>query len=194
MMIGYARTSTADQVAGLVDQVCDLKAAGCEKVYQEHASGKNGERPQLVAVLDFAREGDTLIVTKLDRLARSTLDLWKTVEHLQSRGVGLNILAMGLDTSTATGKLMLGVLGAVAQFEREVMLERQRAGIDAAMAAGKYKGRAPTAQRQSEAVMQLRRAGVAPAEIARKVGISRASVYRIIGPAPRQLELPEAAD
>ena len=131
-------------------------------------------------------EGDVLIVTKPDRLARSTFDLLNIVERLERKKVGLTVLSMGgqrVETRTPTGKLMLTMLGAIAAFERDLMLERQREGIAAAKAAGRYKGRAPTAQRKSADVIRLRAAEVRPTEIATRLGISRASVYRILGDA-----------
>jgi DNA invertase Pin-like site-specific DNA recombinase len=137
--------------------------------------------------LDFVREGDTLAVTKLDRLARSVADLLAIVARLERKGVALRVLSMGgqaVDTGTATGKLTLTMLGAVAEFERALMLERQREGIAKAKAEGKYRGRVPTAQRQGEAVRSLRAEGARPVEIARRLGIARASVYRIIGADP----------
>ncbi len=127
-MIGYARTSTAEQTAGLEAQVRDLLQAGCEKVYREQVSSVDADRPQLKAAIDYLREGDVFIVTKPDRLARSTKDLLDIVDGLQGGGVDVRILSMNLDTSTATGKLILTVLGGVATFERELMLERQREG------------------------------------------------------------------
>src|SRR5262249_32531623 len=143
MIVGYARTSTTEQIAGLEAQHRDLSAAGCERIWQEHVSSV-AERPELAALLDYVRDGDVFVVTKLDRRARSVANLGQIVERLERKGVTLRILGMGLDTSTATGKLMLNVIGAVAQFEREMMLERQRDGIAAARAAGKYRGRKPT--------------------------------------------------
>jgi DNA invertase Pin-like site-specific DNA recombinase len=184
MLVGYARTSTAEQEAGLEAQERDLGAAGCEKLFSERVSSV-ARRDRLDAALDFVREGDTLIVAKLDRLARSTADLLALVARLEGKGVALRVLSMAggepLDTRTATGKLMLTVLGAVAEFERGLMLERQREGIAKAKMAGKYRGRVPTARRKAGDVAQLRTEGVAPAEIARRLGISRASVYRVLG-------------
>lgn len=180
MIVGYGRTSTSDQIAGLEAQERDLKAAGCEKLFIEHGSAVDSQRQQLRSALDFVRDGDVFVVTKLDRLARSVADLMSMVERLTAKGVQLRILAMNLDTATPTGKLMLGVLGSVAQFEREMMLERQREGIAKARAAGKYKGRAPTARGKSADVLRLHSEGVGASEIARRVGIGRASVYRIL--------------
>lgn len=181
MLVGYARTSTLDQIAGLDAQLRDLDAAGCEKVFKEQVSSVDTTaREQLDAALEFVREGDHLVVTKLDRLARSVAHLLDILEILQQRGAALKILNMGIDTSTPTGKLMLTVLGGVAEFERQIMLERQREGIAKAKAAGKYKGRAPTARAKADDVLALSAQGVGAAEIARKVGIGRASVYRIL--------------
>ena len=128
-LVGYARTSTADQKAGLEAQLRDLKVASCVKVFHEELSSVATKRPQLEAALDYVREGDTLIVTKPDRLARSTLDLLQIAEGLDGKGVTLRILSLDLNTSTPTGKLMLTVLGGIATFERDLMLERQREGI-----------------------------------------------------------------
>jgi DNA invertase Pin-like site-specific DNA recombinase len=181
MLIGYARTSTLDQKAGLAAQLRDLEAAGCERIFTEEVSSVDVvRREQLAEALSFARTGDTLVVTKLDRLARSVAHLVELLARLEGKGVALRILAMGIDTSTPTGKLMLTVLGGVAEFEREIMLERQREGIAKAKAAGKYKGRAPTAQAKAEDVLKLHKDGVGGTEIARRLGIGRASVYRIL--------------
>ena len=155
MKVGYARTSTIEQLAGLEAQERDLKAAGAEKLFTERVSSV-AKREQLQAALDYCREGDTLIVTKLDRLARSIEDLVSITGRLKVKGVTLNILAMNLETSTPTGKLMLHLLGSIAQFERELMLERQREGIARAKADGRYKGRAPTAMRQAAQVVKLK--------------------------------------
>ena len=140
MKVGYARTSTLDQLAGFEAQVKELKGAGCKKVFREQVSSA-GKRKELDAALDYLRECDTLVVTKLDRLARSIAHLAEITKALAEKGANLQVLAMGMDTSTATGRLMLNVVGSVAQFEREMMLERQREGIAKAKAEGKYKGR-----------------------------------------------------
>lgn len=186
MLIGYARTSTAEQVAGLQAQLRDLKTvAGCSKVYEEQVSSV-GQRGQLDAALDFVREGDTLVVTKLDRLARSTSHLLSLVEYLDGKGVALRILDFGggeVDTKSPSGKMLLTVFAAMAQFEREIMLQRQREGILAAKAAGKYKGRKPTARMKADEVHKLKEAGKGPSAIARNLGIARASVYRILAEA-----------
>ncbi|MFC3000810.1 recombinase family protein [Falsiroseomonas tokyonensis] len=183
MIVGYGRVSTAEgQEAGLAAQERDLKAAGCERIFSERVSSV-AKRAQLESALDFVREGDVLICTKLDRLARSTTDLLAIVARLEAKGVALRILSMGagdLDTRTPTGRLMLTMLGAVAEFERTLMLDRQREGIAKAKSEGKYQGRAPTAQRKAPDVLRLKVEGVKPAEIARRTGIGIASVYRIL--------------
>ena len=179
MLIGYARTSTLEQIAGLEAQQRDLKAVGVEKLFTEQTSSV-GERAQLEAAIEFAREGDTLIVTKLDRLARSVAHLCAIVERLASKGVALRILAMNIDTSTANGKLMLNVFAAVGQFEREMMLERQREGVAKAKAEGKYKGRAPTARAKSADIHRLAAEGMTRDAIADQLSIGVASVYRVL--------------
>lgn len=180
MLIGYARTSTQDQDAGLDAQRRDLDAIGCEKLFAEKLSSVNDKRPELENALDFIREGDVLVVTKLDRLARSVAHMGKLVEALEEKGAALRILALDLDTSTPTGKLMLNMLSSVAQFEREIMLERQLEGIAKAKAEGKYKGRAPTAMAKAAQVKALRDQGLGGTAIARKLRIGRSSVYRIL--------------
>lgn len=176
--MGYARTSTVEQEAGLSAQIRDLQAAGVEKVFSEQVSSV-ALREELARALDFMREGDTLVVTKLDRLARSVRDLLDIVDTVEGMDANLRVLAMGLDTAGATGRMMLQVLGAVAEFERALMLERQREGIRKAQLAGKYKGRAPTARAKSREIESMLASGVGASEIARRLGIARSSVYRI---------------
>jgi len=182
-LVGYGRTSTVEQEAGLAAQVAELQAIGCAKVFSENVSSVDAQRPQLRAALDWCREGDIFVVTRPDRLARSVTDLLKIVEDLQGRGVAIRILSMGINTGTATGTLILQVLGAVSQFERSVMLERQRAGIAKAKAEGKYQGRAPTARAKTPEVLRMKAEGKTVAEIAQAVGISRASIYRAVAEA-----------
>lgn len=164
-IVGYARTSTLEQVAGFEAQLRELSLAGCNKLFQEQVSSV-GKRHQLEACLDYLREGDTLIVTKLDRLARNVGHLGSLVATLKDKGVSLRILDLGLDTSTPTGELILNMMGAVAQFERQMMLERQREGIAKARSEGKYKGRAPTAMQQAQRVRELASEGLRRAAIA----------------------------
>lgn len=179
MLVGYARTSTLEQKAGLEAQQEALAAAGCERVWTEQVSSV-AVRQGLREALGFCREGDTLVVTKLDRLARSVRHLGEIVDGLDKRHIGLRILDLGLDSSTATGKLMLNVLGSVAQFEREMMLERQREGIAKAKAEGKYKGRKPTARMRAGEVVELLALGFGKRMIAKRLGISERSVHRIV--------------
>lgn len=179
MKIGYARTSTVEQVAGLEAQERDLRAAGVEKLFAERVSSQ-GQRQELKAAIDFSREGDVLVVTKLDRLARSMADLVEITKALEAKKVSLVILNLNLDTSTASGKLTLNLFGAIAQFERELMLERQREGIAKAKADGKYKGRKPTARNQAETIAALKAQGKSVAEIVAATGVSRASVFRVL--------------
>lgn len=186
ILIGYCRTSSADQQAGLEAQERDLKAAGVEKLFSEKVSSV-ARREQLEAAIDFSRSGDTLVVTRPDRLSRGVADLLHIIERLEKKGVALRILSFGgggaFDTSNATSKLIMTILAGTAAWERAVMLERQLEGIAKAKAAGKYKGRAPTARRQTERVRALHAEGAKVAEIVRQVGISRASVYRCLNSA-----------
>jgi DNA invertase Pin-like site-specific DNA recombinase len=188
-LVGYARTSTLDQKAGLAAQLRDLKEAGCTKIFSEELSSVATKRPELDRSIDYVRDGDTLIVTKLDRMARSVADLVRITEALKDKKVRLRILALNLDTGTPTGKLMLNLLGSIAEFEHELMLERQREGIAKAKAEGKYKGRAPTARRKAADVIRLKAEGRTGDAIAAELGIGRASVFRIL-----RYSRPNAAD
>jgi DNA invertase Pin-like site-specific DNA recombinase len=182
MLVGYARTSTTEQRAGLEAQLRDLKAAGCSKVFQEQVSSI-GERAQLEAALDYVREGDTLVVTKLDRLARSARGLNELVDTMERKGVALRILNFGggqVDTRGAAGRLVLNVFAAFAQFELEIMKERQREGIADAKAAGRYKGRKPTARAKAADAVKLSQEGMRVSEVAKALRIGRASVYRAL--------------
>jgi len=178
MKIGYARTSTVEQQAGFDAQERDLRAAGCNRVYAEQVSSV-AQREQLDAALDFIRSDDSLVVTKLDRLARSTRHLNEIVDQLKAKDAHLQVLDLGIDTATPTGELVLTMIGGIAQFERDLMLERQREGIAKAKAEGKYKGRAPTARAKADQVIDLKSQGVGATVIAEQLGIGRASVYRI---------------
>lgn len=184
MLIGYARTSTLDQKAGLEAQQRDLEAAGCDKLFTEQVSSVDmPNREKLEDAIEFAREGDVLVVTKLDRLARSVAHLVKITERLETKGVALRILDGAIDTTTANGRLHLNMLTSIAQFEREIMLERQREGIAKAKAAGKYTGRKPTAKAKYDDVVKLASEGMKPLKIAETLGIGKSSVYRILGEA-----------
>lgn len=182
MIIGYARTSTVDQMAGFESQITELQSIGCEKVFQEQVSSV-GNRVQLDAALEFVRDGDVLVVTKLDRLARSVRDLMTIIHRLERKQVGLRILNLGMDTQTPTGKLMLTVLGGIAQFEREMMLERQREGVAKAKAEGKYTGRKPIDTTRQAAIIRLNSEGFTKVEIAEQVGVGEATVYRVLAKA-----------
>jgi DNA invertase Pin-like site-specific DNA recombinase len=179
MLIGYARTSTHDQVAGLEAQERDLLAQGCERLWTEQTSAL-GPRKALEEAMAYAREGDALVVTKICRLARSVANLVEIIGRLENKGVTLRILSMGIDTGTPTGRLMLNLLASISQFEREVMLERQREGVAKAKAEGKYKGRKPTARAKSAQVLELDRQGLSREGIATQLGIGVASVYRVL--------------
>ncbi len=182
MLIGYARTSTAEQAAGLEAQERDLRAAGCERIYREQVSSV-ATREELRAVLAYLRDDDVLMVTKPDRLARSTAELLSIEADLSRRQIGLIVLSMGgerLDTRNPTSKLMLTILAGVATWEREIMLERQREGIARAKAEKRYKGRAPTVARQAKEIRAMVAAGEKPTHIAKKLGIARSSVYRML--------------
>lgn len=179
MVVGYARTSTLEQEAGLDAQIRELTAAGCQKLFSEQTSSV-GQRQELEAALEFIREGDTLIITKMDRLARSVAHLGQITKRIRDKRANLQILNLGIDTSNATGELVLNVMASIAQFERGMMLERQREGIAKAKAEGKYRGRAPTAQKKAAEVRRLSGEGIPAAEIARQLEVGRSSVYRIL--------------
>ena len=179
MLVGYARVSTTHQ--SLDVQVEQLAAHSVEKIFQEQISGKSASnRPQLKAALDFCREGDTFLVTRLDRFARSAQDLHNIVAALIGKGVGFRCLQQGgLDTTTSHGKLMLGILAAVAEFELDIRQERQREGIEKAKKSGVYRG---GKQRFDPAeVRKLRDDGMKPRAIARELKCSPATVYRLLG-------------
>lgn len=182
MLIGYARTSTTDQHAGFEAQLVELKAYGCERMYQEQVSAV-ASRQELERAIDMLREGDKLVVAKLDRLARNVMHMGELLQQIEAKGAGLVILSLGsetVDTSTATGKLILNMMVSVAQFEREMMKERQVEGIKRAQAEGKYKGRVPTAMKQADKVKALVDAGVTRVQVQEQLGISKASYYRCL--------------
>ncbi|MGA7324902.1 MAG: recombinase family protein [Rhodomicrobium sp.] len=195
--IGYARTSTVEQVAGLEAQIRDLKELGCKKIFQGQLSSIDHSRPQLEAAIDYCRDGDTLVCTKLDRLARSVGDVVKIEERLKQREASLQILDPQMDTSSPAGRLTFNVLASIAQFEREIMLTRQREGIAKAKGAGKYTGRQPTAQKRINEIIELFNAGFKADEIAVTLSaeknekgklqpISLASVYRLLASARKE--------
>ena len=181
MLIGYARTSE-DQFASLEAQLAALEAEGCEKLFRERVPSA-AQRHQLEAALDWAREGDTLVVTTMGRPARSAQHLLEIAEGLERKGVALRLLDFEghrAYTHSRQGKLVLTMFAAFAQFERESMLERQQDGIAKAKAEGRRKGRKPTAMAKADEVRALAADGVGPSEIARKLGIGRTSVHRVL--------------
>lgn len=176
-LIGYARVSTTDQELEI--QLAALKAVGCAVIRSEKVTGTSrAGRSELATVLDFIGAGDTLVVTRVDRLARSIGDLQDIVRALKAKGAVLKATEQPIDTGTAAGKAFLDMLGVFAEFETNLRLERQLEGIAAAKSKGVYKGRAPSIDvRQVEALAAER---IGPSEIARRLGIGRASVYRLL--------------
>lgn len=177
-LVGYARVSSEGQ--SLEVQIEHLKNAGCEKIFAEKQSGASAcDRMALQDALEWLREHDTLIVTRLDRLARSGKNLHNIIHKLSEKQVGFQCLQQGaVDTTTSMGKLVLGILGAVAEFETDIRKERQREGIEKAKKRGVYKGR--PASIDADKVRELEAAGMGGAAIAKKMGIGRASVYRLL--------------
>jgi DNA invertase Pin-like site-specific DNA recombinase len=179
MIVGYVRTSTLDQVARFEAQLDELSNIGVEKFFKEQVS-TGAQLEQLDAALEYVRDVDVLVATKLDRLARSVQHLWRIVEQLDAKGVILRILNLGIDTGNATGRLILTVLGGIAQFEREMVKERHREGIERAKRAGKYKGRKATARALKGDIQRLTDDGIKASEIGKRLGNCRASVYRYV--------------
>jgi DNA invertase Pin-like site-specific DNA recombinase len=182
MLIGYARTATTDQQVGFDAQLVELETYGCERKFKEQVSAV-ASRGELDRAIDMLREGDKLVVTKLDRLARNVMHMGELLQQIEAKGAGLVILSLGsetVDTTTATGKLILNMMVFVAQFEREMMKERQVESIKRAKAEGKYKERVPTAMRQAGKVKALVEAGVQRVQVQEQLGISKASYYRCL--------------
>lgn len=184
MLVGYARVSTQDQDTEL--QRVALDRAGCERIFRETASGAQRDRPELKAALEYARPGDTLVVWKLDRLARSLKQLIETVEGLEARGIGFQSLTEKIDTTSPGGKLIFHIFAALAEFERGLIRERTLAGLAAARANGRVGGRPRTLDDEKIAVAKalLAQPGFTVASIAKQVGVSPATLYRHL-PAPR---------
>ena len=176
MLFGYARVSTTGQ--SLETQLEQLSF--CDRIFQEKLSGASLERPELEHLMQIIRPSDILVVTKLDRLARSTKNLLEIVEDLSKRNASLKILNINLDTSTPTGRLMLTLLGAIAEFERTLMLERQAEGIAKAKENGKYKGRVPKVKLRLAEVQEMRSQGKSFAKIAKELNIGISSLYRMV--------------
>jgi DNA invertase Pin-like site-specific DNA recombinase len=180
-IVGYARVSTGQQ--DYQTQLDRLMAAGASKVFSEKRSGLDGSRPQLGECLRYVREGDTLLVTKLDRLARSTADLYRIVTELADKGVGFKVLDdASVDTTSRTGKLVMGILALIAEFETEIRRERQMEGIAKAKAEGRMGGRPKLVTEQVEnEIQKLRKNGVSIRKIAAEIGFSKATVQKVLG-------------
>jgi DNA invertase Pin-like site-specific DNA recombinase len=179
MKIAYIRTSTTDQKNSLKSQEEVLRQAGCEKLFIEEASAV-GKRPILEEALDFLRDGDQLCVKSMDRLARSVSHMVEISSMLEKKNVHLNILNMGIDTTTPTGKLMLNLITSINQFERELLLERQAMGIEAAKKQGKYKGRKPLSEEVKNEVLTLIGEGLQKRQVSQQMKLSENTIYRII--------------
>ena len=178
MLLGYARVSTDQQDHAL--QIDALQRAGVERVFTETASGARTDRPELARLLDMAREGDTLVCWRLDRLGRNLKHLLELSEALQQRGIALRSLTEGIDTSTPTGRLLFSILGAVAAMERDVLIERTRAGLQAAASRGRRGGR-PVVLTESKlraAKAMLASGTMSATEVARQIGVSGSTLYR----------------
>ncbi|MFJ8001986.1 recombinase family protein [Streptomyces sp. NPDC096310] len=194
-LIGYARVSTDDQEAQL--QRDALTVAGCSRIFEDKASGKNIDRPALTAVLDYLRAGDTLVVWKLDRLGRSLIDLVGIVDGLRGRGVGFKVLTGALsavDTTSADGRLFFQIIAAMAEFERSLIKDRTKAGLEAAKAQGRTGGRPTVITDDLLTVAKARKAkGESVSVIAKALEVSRATLYRHLsdrGPVPPSEPLP----
>ena len=177
-LVGYARVSTRDQTVAL--QLDALHTAKCGRVFEETASGAQRDRPQLAAALDYMRPGDTLVVWKLDRLARSTKQLIETVEELARRSIGFRCLTQDIDTTTAGGRLVFTIFSAIAEFEREIIMERTRAGLDAARARGRRGGRPPALKPRDlkEARALLADPEITVEEVAARLKVAPSTLYR----------------
>lgn len=180
MLIGYARVSTLDQSPAL--QLDALRAVGCERVFEEMASGAKEDRPQLLAALDHMRAGDVLVVWKLDRLARSLKQLVNLLEVLNGRLIGFRCLAPAIDTTTPEGRLLYSITGAFAEFERAIIQQRTKAGLTAALARGRKGGRRPKldAEGITAARAMLKDATLSVAAVAKRLGVSRATLYNYL--------------
>ncbi|MCA9916656.1 MAG: recombinase family protein [Anaerolineales bacterium] len=176
-LVGYARVSSVGQT--LAVQLDKLQQ--CDKIFQEKVTGVTDKRPQLQACLEYVRQGDTLVVTKLDRLARSTLHLCQIAEELERKQVALQVLDQNIDTNSATGRLLFNMLGAIAQFETEIRAERQREGIQKARERGVRFGKQKTLNQEEVVELQKRRRqGVLIKTLMRDYGLSKTSVYRYL--------------
>ncbi len=191
MLIGYARVSTLDQDTAL--QTDALRAAGCERLFEEKASGAKEDRPELMRALDMMRKGDVLVVWKLDRLARSLKQLVLVLDDLSARGIGFRCLAPAIDTTTPEGRLLYSITGAFAEFERAIIQQRTKAGLKAALARGRKGGR-PKALSADDVVAaraMLRDPTISVAAVAERFNVSRPTIYKHI-PEARKRALEEA--
>lgn len=186
MIIGYARVSTLDQDTAL--QTDALKAAGCERIFEEKASGAKEDRPELARALDHMRKGDVLMVWKLDRLARSLKQLVLVLDDLGRRGIGFRCLAPAIDTTTPEGRLLYSITGAFAEFERALIQERTKAGLRAALARGRKGGRRKALSEDdlAKARAMLRDGTITVAAVAKTFGVSRPTLYRYVPEARQQ--------
>ncbi len=184
MQIGYARVSIDDQDTAA--QVTALKAAGCERIFREKASGGRWDRPELNRLLDQLRQGDVLVVWKLDRLSRSLRDVLTLMERLGETGAGFRSLTEAIDTTTPAGRMMMQMVGAFAEFERAMLRERTKAGLDAARAEGRIGGRLPklSAQQQAEIRKMITRGDKTAADAARLFKVHPATVSRLLARVP----------
>ena len=182
MRIGYARVSTGDQ--NLDAQIDELEDAGCERIYKEKASGAAKERPELERCMAELRDGDALVVWRLDRFGRSLKDLVSKMQDLEEKGVDFVSLTEGIDTTTAQGRLTFHIFGALAEFERELSRERTMAGLKAARERGHVGGRPPALDEDEIPQVQamMRDEGISTSEICERFGISRATLYRYVAP------------
>ncbi|MFT6689528.1 MAG: DNA invertase Pin-like site-specific DNA recombinase [Colwellia sp.] len=180
--IGYARVSTSDQDTSI--QVEQLQTAGCDRIFYEKASGSSQNRTQLNEMLNFIRKGDTLVITRIDRLARSLRDLQNLVYDFQQKGIAIKATEQPIDTNTAAGKAFLNMLGVFAEFENNIRKERQMEGIAKAKTSGVYKGRKPISEDVKKEVIRLHNDGVKKVEIIQLLGVGRTSVYNVLKRGP----------
>lgn len=179
VIIGYVRVSTAEQNSARQEVL--MQQLGVQRMYIDHASGKNTDRPQLQKMLSFVRQGDTVVVESISRFARNTRDLLELIDQLNAKDVGFISKKEAIDTSTPTGKFMLTVFAAVAELEREYILQRQKEGIALARQAGKYKGRKPIDRTTLQPVLEEYRKGhLTAVQAMRKMGVSKSTFYRIV--------------
>ena len=180
MKIGYARVSTAEQNNDL--QIDALQKEGCDKIFEEKASGAQRDRPELKSALEYARAGDTIVVWKLDRLARSLKQLIETVEDLEKREIGFKSITESIDTSTSGGKLIFHIFASLAEFERNIIRERTKAGLESAKARGRTGGRPSKMSEEDIQVAKtlLKNPDITAKEVAKRMGVSFATLYRLI--------------